>query len=233
MTEIGKDAKYLPGTRIIDIRGQRYGRLIVVAFSHREKATTWFDCRCDCGNMAKVSAGKLHNGQQKSCGCLRHDILIERNTTHGKTNTRTYRIYRGMLNRCNNVNYGPYPDYGGRGIRVCDEWSTFEGFLCEMGECPPGLTLERVDNNGPYSKANCIWGTRREQARNRRSNHMVEFNGRKQCISAWEQELGFKEGTLKARLQNGWPVERAITTRVMTLREVGLSTCRKRWSTSE
>ena len=212
MTEFGTDAKYLPGTRIIDISGERYGRLTVTAFSHRKNGTTWFECRCDCGAITKVPSGGLRKGLRKSCGCLLRDILIERNTTHGKTNTKTYRIYRGMLNRCNNKDYAPYPDYGGRGITVCEKWSAFEGFLEDMGECPPNLTLERIDNDGPYSKDNCVWGTRKVQARNRRTSHMLTFNGKTQCMAAWAEEVGLKLDTLKRRIYTGWSTRRALAT---------------------
>jgi DNA-binding CsgD family transcriptional regulator len=113
----------------------------------------------------------LRAGRHKSCGCLKRERITAQSTKHGhKTQTgatATYDSWRNMLRRCENPDHPRYADWGGRGITVCDRWHDFAAFLADMGEKPPGLTLERKDNNGPYSADNCCWDTYRAQRINR------------------------------------------------------------------
>lgn len=116
------------------------------------------------------------------------------------------------VQRCTNPNNPDFKYYGARGIHVCERWRVFENFLTDMGPRPPGMTLERVDVNGPYSPENCVWATRAQQAANRRANTLITWDGRTQCVAHWERELGLRPGTLKARLTRlNYDVQTAMT----------------------
>lgn len=127
--------------------------------------------------------------------------------------SRTWCSWRGMVSRCCRPSDRAYANYGGRGIVVCDRWRRFENFLSDMGLLPVGMTLERIDNDGPYSPENCRWATRAEQNRNRTICKIIEYNGKRQCIAEWERELGFGKDCISYRLRNGWSIERAMTER--------------------
>jgi hypothetical protein len=116
-----------------------------------------------------------------------------------------------MMRRCRNANYPSFKDYGGRGIRICDRWSSYENFLSDMGARPIGTTLDRVDVNGNYCPENCRWATRRDQANNQRTSRRIKHDGRSLTIAQWSRETGIPRRTLSRRLQAGWPTSRALT----------------------
>lgn len=120
--------------------------------------------QCACGTERVLDACDVAKGRSKSCGCNRKTAT----STHGKSGTPTYRSWRAMLNRCTNPNFIGYAQYGGRGITVCDRWREFAAFLADMGERPEGMTLDRIDVDGPYRPDNCRWATISQQNANKR-----------------------------------------------------------------
>lgn len=202
-----------------DMTGQRFGRLVVLKWAGTDgnRSALWAT-RCDCGREKVVSRELLRSGKTRSCGCLAHESAVEsgrKKRTHGMTDTSTYYIYQGIIQRCHNPKAPAYGEYGGRGITVCQRWlDSFESFLADMGERPEGLTLDRIDNDKGYGPDNCRWATWVEQANNRRSGVFVEHEGRRLSTAQRARELGMRQDTLMNRLKSGWSIVAALTTRV-------------------
>jgi len=172
-------------------------------------------CRCDCGEERIVLGKNLRDGHTLSCGCHNREavskMLIKRNTTHGLSRSRIYRIWAKMKERCGNPSCKDFARYGGRGINVCSEWKrSFEKFFADMGECPKNMSIDRIDNNKGYSKDNCRWATKKEQNNNTRANHILEWCGQRKTISEWSEITGINYKTIHTRLRDGWSVERAL-----------------------
>jgi hypothetical protein len=167
-----------------------------------------WQCRCQCGAEKPVRAQLLILGAAQSCGCLQREL----STIHGHHNSLTYSTWENMIQRCTNVNYRRYKDYGGRGITVYKRWLKFKNFLTDMGERPPGTTLDRKDNNKGYYKANCRWATKEEQANNTSRNRFLLFNGRRQTIIQWSRELHIPRSTIWVRLNKHpeWPIDKIL-----------------------
>ena len=196
-----------------DVSGQRFGRLVAVEPIRQTPKGRLWKCLCDCGNYTQVRIGALTVGSTKSCGCLQVEVAGAKNRTHGMTNTKTYRIWKGMKRRCYNKNDASYSEYGGRGIAICDRWrNDFLLFLKDMGESPKGLSIERINNQGNYEPSNCRWATPAEQCRNRASNRWYELNGQRKCLTDWADEYGIHPATVSGRLERGWDFYRALTT---------------------
>lgn len=200
---------------IIDLIGQRFGRLVVVSSAPRRPGhrAAWWLCRCDCGSEMEARADGLRTGNTRSCGCLKRDTAAatgRENATHRATRTPEYRAWAGMLTRCENDGRKDFPDYGGRGISVCERWRTFEKFLADMGHRPPGTSIDRIDNAKGYEPGNCRWATSMEQARNRRSSRVLIIGGESATVAEWAQRSGLAYDTLWARVKQGWSSDRLL-----------------------
>jgi hypothetical protein len=192
--------------RFIDLAGQRFGKWTVVdeAVGYRPPLTYW-NVLCDCGKRGVVPGPAMRRGRSSCCTSCRV-------TSHGKSNSPEYMIWRGMRSRCANPSHKQYADYGERGITICAEWDSFDVFYADMGQRPsPKHTLERKDNNLGYSKDNCKWATWEEQSRNKRSNRLITAFGKTQCLVEWSTETGLHVKTISNRIDRGWTVERALT----------------------
>lgn len=191
--------------------GKRFGRLEVVEDAGYDKRGHWWICICDCSKRTTVRSANLMSGNTTSCGCYHAERQREVPKTHGKHGSRTWNIWANMRQRCSNPNASGWDDYGGRGIRVCSEWQSFEAFYADMGDVPDGYSIERIDANGHYCKDNCKWIPRALQARNTRQSHVIEFGGKTLPLVEWAEKLGMKYYTLHSRIKRGWSVERALT----------------------
>jgi hypothetical protein len=200
-------------TQLIDLTGKQFGRLTVLGIG--QSPQIYWKCRCECGEEKVVTGDKLRSGWTQSCGCLQRDRQSEvgkKNRRHGyASHTRIYKIWQGMKERCFNTKHNSYPDYGGRGITVCERWMAFTHFLADMGEPPQGTSLDRIDVDGPYCKENCRWATASEQQRNKRNANKLTFDGKTQSIWDWVEELGLDYELVRARLRLGWSIDDALT----------------------
>lgn len=170
--------------------GKKYGRLTVLSESKTKYGT--FVCQCDCGNTTEVFSSNLSRNHTTSCGCYRIEVSKAVNTTHGMRHTDEYTAWYSMKQRCYDINCEAYKDYGGRGIRVCARWfESFENFYADMGDKPSKRhSLDRFpDTNGDYEKSNCRWGTKRQQAQNRRYNVKVTYRGEVMVLSEFARRF--------------------------------------------
>ena len=195
--------------------GTRYGMLTIIKevepYYYRGHPFRQFLCQCDCGATSITTLNRLRQGKVLSCGCLK-------GTTHSKykelTKTRIYNIWSSMKQRCYYPNAISYPNYGGRGIGICQEWKdsfkAFYDWAMEHGY-NDDLTIDRIDYNGNYEPSNCKWSTVKEQAQNKRNNIVLELNGEKHTIAEWGRITGFKVGTLQNRKYAGWSDKKTLT----------------------
>ena len=208
-----------------DLTGRSFSRWLVVgeprAVSRPHGARRLWLCRCDCGTERYIEEGVLLNSGSRSCGCLHKEIsaatarrtMTKHGATVGHSMSPEYRCWALMRARCSNPKAPHYDRYGGRGIRVCERWSTFENFLADMGTKPsPKHSIDRRDNNGNYEPTNCRWATKAEQSRNQERTRFLEFRGERLSVSEWSERLGIKSRALRHRIDSyGWSVERALT----------------------
>ena len=152
----------------IDLSGLRFGRLSVIGLGERFSCEPGWICQCDCGGTKTVRGSLLRNGKAKSCGCLRREVTGAKRRSHSMSSTTTFRVWAGMIDRCSRERNSAWKHYGGRGITVCDRWKVFQNFYEDMGECPIGYSIERIDVDSGYSPENCKWIPRNEQPKNTR-----------------------------------------------------------------
>lgn len=199
--------------KIKDLINQRFGRLLVLSIGDRIGRMYKWNCQCDCGNTVSVYGGNLRMGYTKSCGCLSVENIKDRCLKHGDSingvKTAEYRAWRSMKSRCYNKKQKSYPNYGGRGIIVCDRWlNSFENFLADMGRKPsPEHSLDRFPNNdGIYELINCRWATQEQQSKNKRNNHYIDYNGENYNITEVEKRSGVRIKGILRRISKNIPI---------------------------
>jgi len=191
--------------------GFRSGKLTVVKESDKQ----WhgfkgyiYECICDCGRTVHVAGNRIrHPKWTLSCGCARPEAVKR----HGLWGTPTYYSWAQMLSRCRNQEAPEWPNYGGRGIKVCERWEKFENFLSDMGIRPNGRSIDRINNNGNYEPGNCRWATRAEQNSNSRRNRLITHNGITKTMTQWSKDLSIPFGMIRGRLDRGWSGSDALT----------------------
>lgn len=191
---------------------QTYARWTIRSFSHKNNlGVHYYNCQCSCGTVRKVRLSALRNGASQSCGCLNKEKVT---TKLGLSRTLVYRSWRNSIQRCHNSEHKAYLHYGGRGIYVCERWlNSFENFYHDMGDPPTDKhTLDRIDNDGPYSPENCRWATRHQQARNKRTSKYITYRDHEYELNDLCEKLGLNSDTVKMRIYRGWSVEKAIET---------------------
>lgn len=203
----------------LNLTGKRFHRLTVIELIGKQNNRTLWKAICDCGITKSFIGSSLVSGNTRSCGCLQEEnrwLSKSHGHAHRGKITRTYKAWVGLNERCCNPKNKEFENYGARGITVCKMWhhktpNGFSNFLSEMGECPPLLTIDRIDNNGNYEPSNCRWASQQEQASNRRNNRWIEFDGRKQILRDWAKETGLDPVTISTRIDRlGWSIERAL-----------------------
>lgn len=213
-----------------DLTGRRFGKLLVLQrdgeyrYKNGHGTIPRYLCQCDCGNTVYVLANSLRSGNQTSCGCEKDKYFHK---THEMSKSRLYKAWIGMKSRCYNRNSDGYSNYGGRGIKICDEWIGeygFENFSkwayangydenAKRGEC----TIDRIDVNGNYEPSNCRYADSKMQATNKRNSIHIEYNGEIHSPNEWDDIMGLRKGTVYRRIhENGWSVERAIITPIIS-----------------
>jgi hypothetical protein len=225
--------------QVKNLTGQHFGRLEVIAYAgNNKRGKGMWVCICageDCGRrQVTIPGDNLRSGDTGSCGCLKRERAVENarvlNTRHGLSGHPLYHVWTSMITRCVNPRHKYYANYGGRGIAVCPAWLGSEAglaqFIADMGPShEPGLQLDRIDNDGPYSPSNCRWVTKSENNRNTRANRIIEYAGQSRSMADWMEVLGLSRNSIRGRLDRGWTVERALTHGVAPerLAELGLT----------
>lgn len=199
-------------TTFRDLTGLRSGRLVAIERAPNIGRRVAWLCVCDCGRTKVVESHRVTAQSVQSCGCMLNEARRTASLTHGLSDKPECYVWHGMMARCYKAAHQSYRRYGGRGIYVCDRWkNSFENFYADMGPRPSsGHSLDRIDNNGPYSPENCRWATVQEQALNKEVNVFIEYQGRVQCMTHWSRELGIHQRTLSDRMARGMTFAEAV-----------------------
>lgn len=205
--------------KFVDLTGKRFGRLIVIEKSDKiiypngKTSVTWL-CRCDCGENVIVESKSLKSGNTKSCGCFRKEHSSEKFKKHNMYGTRIYGIWAQMVQRCTNKKSDSRGIYIKRGIKICKEWrespEEFIKWSMENGY-EDTLTIDRINNDKGYSPENCRWVNYETQANNKRNTIYIEYNGKKQTLREWCDELELPYNTIRNRYKKKWETERMFT----------------------
>jgi len=198
----------MPNFKCIDLTGKIFGRLLVLERANERlgKDIAW-PCICECGCSTLVRGACLRHGVTQSCGCLQKERASQANGTHRMRALSEYGRWQQAKNRCFSPAVKEYKYYGARGITMCEDWQkSFEKFFQDMGPCPSGMTLDRIDVNGNYEPTNCRWASRIDQARNTRDATYVEYQGERLHLKELAERIGIAYKTLHARHMRGQPL---------------------------
>lgn len=208
--------------------GNRFGRLQVLAVGVKGSYRYYAICKCDCGAEKAIRVDGLKSGVVLSCGCLQKEL----STKHGMYTSPHYSRWRGMLDRCENPASPSFPNYGGRGIKVCERWHDLANFISDLPDgFKLGMEIDRIDNDGDYCPENIRWSTRKANTCNRRSTRLITHNGITRTSSEWSLLLGGAHNLVSERIDDfGWSEERAVTTPVADRHENILQAQQKRWA---
>lgn len=197
---------------IKSIIGKKQGMLTIIELLGSCGGRVCWLAKCDCGNTKVVKGSDFNNGSNKTCGCT--NLWIKHGGSIKGRVQEEYIIWGNMCSRCNNINNPRYTSYGGKGIKVCERWKNFVNFLKDMNPRPSKLhSIDRIDNNGNYEPNNCRWATNKEQCRNKNNNRLIEFAGKVLSVTEWSEVVGIARTTITHRLDRGWSIERALTTK--------------------
>lgn len=187
----------------LDLSNLTFGRWMVLSPTSKKSGHQYYLCRCTCGKEREVNKYLLLRGESRSCGCLQYEEFSQKFKIHGMTGSKEYRIWSGMIQRCFNKKTESFKNYGARGIVVCERWMSFENFFYDMGKCPDGCSIDRIDNNGGYCPENCRWADRITQANNMRNNFTIDVEGIIKTVCEWSRISDVKLLTIRKRVKSG------------------------------
>ena len=199
------------------IKGEKHGKLLILGLSPHTKDKARCVAQCECGVIKTYRVDMLRTGNTSSCGCVQRAHAVASGKTlkldHGMSDTPEHRAWMKMRERCQH-SHGKFARWGGRGIRVCDEWQTnFKAFYEHIGPRPgKGYSVDRIDNDRGYEPGNVRWGTHEQQARNRENSMWVEAMGQSKPIAQWAEETGLRANLIRWRIRKGWDPVKAVTT---------------------
>lgn len=194
-----------------DLIGQRVGRWTVLGLSEKLSSNrqAFWKCQCDCGQIGEVRRDQLISGRSQSCGCQRDEKFTR--FIHGYARHPVYAAWRKMFPRCCDKEHKQFRHYGGRGIKICERWKSFDLFLADMlPSWKEGLSIDRINNDGDYEPSNCRWATTKEQTRNTRRNVFINTQWGRLVVTDAAEHAGLHRNIVFARIKHGWPEDRLL-----------------------
>jgi len=213
-----------------DLTGMKFGRLTAISRVVDSVPTTWLFL-CECGTEKEINSSAVKSGSTQSCGCLNKERRIEISTTHGCSGHPLYKIWEGMVGRCTRPQSTEWNSYGGRGIKVCDQWlNSPSQFFKDMGDRPKGFTIERINNNGNYEPSNCKWASPLEQGANKRNNNTTELDGKLIHIAEASRLTGIPETSIRRAEKEGRSISKMKRVRNVKIEFNGESMTMIEWA---
>lgn len=190
-----------------DIIGKRFNMLTIIGQGGRERGERTYLCRCDCGKLRTLRASRIVRGEQQSCGCLRQ----KHGWCHANRRSREWLTWSSLKGRCENPKCAGYERYGARGIVICERWrNSFANFISDMGMCPEGFQIDRIDNDGNYEPSNCRWVNRRQNMNNRSCSRRIKIDGIERGLAEWCEIFHAPYSRTRQRISRGWDPIKAL-----------------------